>query len=690
MKTHLILFFTLLLFHFNMNAQDFKAPNTPEKNVTHDLHGTALTDPYEWLEDKTDPEVKTWTRAQHDATVDFVNQNIPPIDGLKEEIASYVDRDYIGPVSLEGDKQFFYVKKKGEQQYKLYTKTDSGDELLFDPMLIDPSGKTALAGISYSFDTKKAAIGVQTAGAEINTYYIIDIETKQQEGKPIENLRGFSWTKDGKHAYITKGSKEMLEQQIPLKTYLHKIGDDPANDQFIIAPEDAKNFAGISDSKYSDITFLYRGDFYSNTLSIKKTGSNDEPVEMFSSKESKAWGTSIGDKIYLHTNHEAPNFKLMLADVKNPGFEHWTEIIPEKETVMESYVITDDYILIQDKKDVLSRLMVYDLNGKFIKEMEIPEVGNISGTSYHRESNTLFVTLATFTAPTRIYKVNMEDFSWSLFFERESPLNTENITAKIEFYPSKDGTKIPIFIVHRKDIKLDGSNPCLINGYGGFNIGISPSYIGLNTAFINRGGVFAKVGIRGGDEYGEQWHLDGMMFKKQNTFDDFIAGAEYLIAQGYTNSNKLAAKGGSNGGLLMGAVMTQRPDLFKAIWCAVPLLDMVRFHKFLIARYWIPEYGDPEKEEDFRNILTYSPYHNIRSGIDFPVSLITAGENDTRVDPLHAKKFVAALQNNTGQKNPILLYMDFDSGHGSGKSTEATINDFEFKMRFIMHQLGMN
>lgn len=389
------------------------------------------------------------------------------------------------------------------------------------------------------------------------------------------------------------------------------------------------------------------------------------------------------------TNHEAPNFKLMVADKSKPEFKNWKALIPEKETVLENYIITKDYLIIQDKKDVVSRLSAYDHNGKFIKEIKLPEIGNVSGISYHKESNTAYVSLSTFTAPTKIYTLDGTSLEWKLYFEREVPMDTKDIEASIKFYTSKDGTRVPIFLMHKKGVKLDGSNPALLYGYGGFNVGMAPNFIGMSATFVNRGGVYAIACIRGGDEYGEKWHEDGMLTKKQNSFDDFIAAAEYLIDEGYTNNERLACRGGSNGGLLIGAVITQRPDLFKAAICAVPLLDMVRFHKFLIARYWIPEYGDPDVKEDFQNILSYSPYHNVRMGLNMPTTMVIAGENDTRVDPLHAKKFVAALQNNPGQINPIMLYMDYDSGHGSGKSTEKQIEDIEAQYGFIMNQLGM-
>ena len=483
---------------------------------------------------------------------------------------------------------------------------------------------------------------------------------------------------------------EMLEKQIPLKTYKHKLGSARKHDVFLGAPADAKNFMSVFDARYADLTFISEGDFYSNTLKMQGIDSEDEPTTIYSSPKNRAYPFAWKDKLYFFTNDHAPNFKIMVADADKPEFEHWRTLIPEQEDrVIEEYEITDSHIFVRAKQDVISRLFLYELDGTFVKEISTPEVGNVSNLNFHRESNTLYVSMSTFTSPGKLYKVDPNTFEWTLFYQQENPLNTENIESSLKFYESKDGTRVPIFIMHKKGMELNGQNPALLYGYGGFNIGMAPGYVGTMASFINRGGVYAIACIRGGDEYGESWHEAGMLERKQNCFDDFIAAGEYLVAEGYTNPERLAARGGSNGGLLTGAMITQRPDLFKAVICAVPLLDMVRYHKFLIARYWIPEYGDPDNAEDFRNILQYSPYHNIRAGVDLPETLVIAGENDTRVDPLHAKKFVAAIQNNPGQVSPFMLYMDFDSGHGSGKSTEQQITDLEYQMRFVMNALGV-
>lgn len=685
----MIIMISILISGAVSGQKAFNPPATPIRPFVFTWHGNTITDGYQWLEDKKDPEVDAWTHAQHNATVEYSKANYKTIQGLSEELTAYIDRDIRGPIHPIAARQFFTMKKKGEKQAKLYTILKGKEVIIFDPVKLDPEGKASISSVSYTRDGEKAAILVQFAGKEINTAYIIETRKGKEVSKPIEGLRGFSWCRDENYAYVTIGTKEMLEQQIPLRTYRHKLGDDHKNDLFLIAPKDAKNFASYWDARYSDVTFISEGDFYSNSLQIIRQG-DKSPLQIYSSDKFKSDPDAIGSTIWIMTNHEAPNFKLMIADVSNPGFESWREFYGEKETVLKDFAVTDKNVFIVDEKDIMRRLFRYDLNGKLIGEVSLPEVGSISSVSYYRDSKLLLVTISSFFSPGKVYQFNEETLQWTVYYEQPSPIDTRDMEAKLEFYQSKDGIRVPMFIIHRKGLVLDGNNPTLLYGYGGFNIGINVSYVGTMASFVKRGGVYAVAGIRGGDEYGEQWHLDGMMFKKQNTFDDFIAAAEYLIAEKYTRRDKLAIRGGSNGGLLIGAVITQRPDLFKAAVCQVPLLDMIRYHKFLIARYWIPEYGDPETNpDDFSNILRYSPQHNIRLGINHPTSLIVAGENDTRVDPLHAKKFVAALQNNTGQINPIMLRMDFDSGHGSGKSTQQQVEDLQFVMEFYMNELGM-
>ena len=571
MKYMILLAFMSLTF-YNVFASDFNPPTAKMDAVKETIHGYQFTDFYRWLEDKTNPETIEWSKAQHNYTVNYLRNNTKPIAGLRDEITAHLDRDQRSAPFYKGKRAFFYNKKKGDAQSKLYTIIDKKEILIFDPMQFDQSGKSAITDVSMTRDGNKAAIGMQYQGNEISTYRIIDTKNGKILGESITDLSSFSWTYDEKHAYITLRSKEMIEKQEPIRTYLHKIGDKRSNDKFLVAPEDAKDFASTWDTDCGTFSFISEGDFWTNSLKIRKPGSYGEPTLIYERSKYKVEPYVKDGKMYIFTNHTAQNYRLMVTDTNKPEFKNWVDIIPESETVLTGFTVTSDYIIVQDRKDVLSRLTAYDLNGKNPKLLELPELGNVSSMSYHKESNSVFVNLSTFTSSTKLYKFDGKTLKWEYVYQDKSPINTDNITSKQVFFTSKDGTRVPMFIIHRKDIKLDGNNPTLIYGYGGFNVSIEPNFVGTTASFINRGGIYAIANLRGGDEYGESWHQDGMMYKKQNTFDDFIYAAEYLIKEKYTSSEKLACRGGSNGGLLIGAVITQRPDLYKAAVCAVPLL----------------------------------------------------------------------------------------------------------------------
>ncbi len=677
----------LAIVQWGMSQTKFSPPPTKRILTRDTLYGVVITDFYRWLENKDNPEVKEWSKAQHSYTLDYINKSTKPIPGLHDEIRSYLDRDYISAPYFKANREFFFARKKGDQQSKLFTRLNGKEKLIFDPIKIDSSGKTAISNFAFNKDASKGAIGVQTRGNEIVKYYFIDTKTGREFAPPLDNVYSLSWCRNEQYVYVTYRSAEDIKKQVPLKTFLHRIGEDPTQDKFLLSPKDAKDFATIWDDEDTDLTFTSEGDFYSNTLKIQKGNSN--PVVIFQNNKYRASPLVHNGKIYFFTNYESPNYKIMVTDFEHPKFEDWKPLIPEMDVPMESYSVTSNYILVHVKRDVLSQLLLYSLEGKFLQQLKLPELGNIGSMAYHKETNSVYISLMTFTSPSKLFKLDGKTLQWTFVFQDKSPITTDEIESKQMFYTSKDSTRVPMFIIYKKGLKLDGNNPTLLYGYGGFNVGMTPHYIGVTASFINRGGVYAIACLRGGDEYGENWHRQGMLKNKQNVFDDFISAAEYLITQKYTSPEKLAIKGGSNGGLLVGAVVTQRPDLFKAGICGVPLLDMIRYHKFLIARYWIPEYGDPDKEDDFRYLLKYSPYHNVRIGLNTPTLLIKAGENDTRVDPLHAKKFAALLQNLEWQTNPILLYIDFESGHGSGQSIEQQVNNIEIEWQWLMNQLGM-
>jgi prolyl oligopeptidase len=665
-------------------------PPTPARPVVEKVHGVTLTDAYRWLENAKDAEVEKWTRAQHAATLGWLEANAPPVPGLRAELEQLIDRDVTRPPFFRKGREFFLRTRKGEQQAKLYTRLSDGERLLFDPMTLDASGKTALGSIVLSRDGSKAAVAAYAKGSEYTDYRILDTLTGTQIGPTITGVRGFSWARDERYAYISPRTAETDARQEPMKCYRHRLGSDRASDELLLEVKDAKDYCAVYEPLEGDVTVFETGNYYANTVRIRPLGAATPPRTIWSSSKHRAQITFRRDRFYVRTNEGAPNWKLMAGSYARPESADWQLLVPEQETVLQDFDVTAQWLLLLDKKDVLTRLFAHDLAGKRVRELELPVLGNVESLSYDLDANRVHAGVVSFTAPGRMYALDGKALDWKLVWEDNPPLDTSRIVAKRVFVPSRDGAKVPAFVLHRDDIKLDGSNPVVLYGYGGFEIGIGPFYVGTLGAFINRGGVFVDAGLRGGDEYGERWHEQGMLARKQATFDDLFAVAEWLVAEKYTVPAKLAVQGGSNGGLLVGAAITQRPDLFGAALCQVPLLDMVRYHKFLIARAWIPEYGDPDKPDDFRTLLAYSPYHHLRQGVSLPLTMVTAGEYDSRVDPLHAKKFVAAAQNNAGQASPVLLYMDFDSGHGLGKSRKSIIDDREYELRFLMNALGMN
>ncbi|HVE48724.1 MAG TPA: prolyl oligopeptidase family serine peptidase [Casimicrobiaceae bacterium] len=670
-------------------AAEFVPPPTPSRPVVETLHGVTLTDRYRWLENAKDPEVERWTRAQHAATLEWLKENAPPIAGLRDELTKLIDRDVTRPPFFKMNREFFLHTRKGEAQPKLYTRIGGEERLLFDPLALDPSGKTTLGGVVLSRDGSKAAVATYARGSEIRDFRVIDTLSGHVIGEPIIGIRSFAWARDERYAFISPRTAESDARQEPMRCYRHRLGSGRAGDELLMTMKDAKEWCAVYEPEDADVTVFENGDFFSNTVRIRPLGSSEPPRTIWSSTKSRALFTWRRDRFYARTNDAAPNWKVMVGQWERPESNDWQTLIAEGKVVLEHFEATSDHLVVLDKENVLTRVVAYDRNGTRMREMPAPVLGNVSGLFYDIDANRLYAGLTSFTAPGRVYALDGRALDWKLIWQDNPPQDTSRIVAKQMFVAAKDGARIPIFVVHRDDVVLDGSAPALLHAYGGFNRGIAPFYVSTLGSFINRGGVFIEAGIRGGNEYGERWHEQGMQKAKQTSFDDFFAVAEWLVANRYTRPARLAAQGGSNGGLLIGAALTQRPDLFAAALCQVPLLDMLRYHRFLIARFWIPEYGDPDNAADFAALFGYSPYHRLPQGVNLPPTLVTAGEYDSRVDPLHAKKFVAAVQNNVGQQSPFMLYMDFDSGHGGGKPRQKVIDDREIELRFLLHALKM-
>jgi len=670
-----------------MAAPAFFPPETPARPVVDDLHGVLLTDRFRWLENAKDPEVAAWTRAQHAATVQFLDANAPAVPGMKEELSRYFDRDRTDPPLFKHGRQFFQRTKRGEAQAKLYTRIDEREVLLFDPLALDASGKTKIGAVIPNRAATRLAVGVYAQGTERKDFRIIDSTTGAQIGPVITGLDAFAWARDERYAYITPRTAETDANQEPMRCLKHEFGTDRAKDRLLLAVKDAKNYCSVYEPEEADVTVFETGDFWSNTIRIRPLDSDAESKTIYASDKYRAEAIFRRDRVYFRTNDRAANWKLMEASYARPEFSDWTTLVAEQPTVLADVNVTSAWIVATMREDVLSKLVVHDMNGKTVRELPLPEFGNVSGIAFDVDADRGYATLASFTAPSKVYGFGGKALDWSLVWQDDPPLDLSQIVATRVYVTARDGARIPVFVAHRKDVQRNGTNPTLLRVYGGFNVAVEPFYLGSYSAFINRGGVFVEAGVRGGDEYGEKWHEQAMLAQKQNTFDDTIAVAEWLIREQYTKPARLAVEGGSNGGLTVGAVITQRPDLFRAAICQVPLLDMVRFHKFLIARYWIPEYGDPDGDPDFRWLLRYSPYHNVRSGVNLPQTLVVAGEFDSRVDPMHAKKFVAEVQSHAGQVAPFLLYMDFDSGHGTGKTQQQRVIDRDYELRFLMNAL---
>ena len=681
----------LLVFGFALAAPLFAQTATPAQPVVDTVHGIRLTDPYRWLEDKTSPQVQSWTRTQHDATMRWLDTAAPSSSALREELAKLIDRTIVSAPTFYRGQPYFTKKQKGEAQAKLYTRLNGQEVLLFDPVALDSNGKTALSGFAMSSHEPLMSVAVQRAGSEIDDTHFIDSRTGAVRYPPLAGVRGLTFGATPGTIFFSIRNKVLIDAQKPLNAYTLKLGEPLTAAVVTQENDDAKNFVSTETPERSRFILTSQGDNTGRTYTVQALDQKRPPQIIFSSKKTRADVQLIGDTAYLRSNDGANNFKLDrvdLADLSKPIAPQ--TLLPERtDAVLRGFAVTRTHIIAREKRNLQHELRAYDLRGvPAARALTPPEPGDVASVSFDQHENQLYVSLNTFNAPLTLYRVDPITFIWTKVFQDESVVDMDQIETKRIDVPTRDGKRVPAFVSMKKGTVLDGKQPVLLYGYGGFNIGITTRYLGAWAPLINRGVIFVEAGLRGGDEFGEAWHEDGMLLKKQNTFNDFVDTAQWLIDKNYTNPQKLAIMGGSNGGLLVGAAATQRPDLFKAVVCSVPLLDMVRFHKFLIARYWITEYGDPEKATDFRNILSYSPYHAIRAGVELPSMLVIAGENDSRVDPLHAKKFVARAQANVGQTNPVLLKVDFDSGHGAGKSTQQLIDDREVWMRFILSQIA--
>jgi prolyl oligopeptidase len=680
-------------------TEKMKYPVTRKTDTTDTYFGTKIADPYRWLEDDKSAETGEWVKTQNKVTFDYLAA-IPFRDKIKERLTKIWNFAKVSAPFKKG-KRYFYYKNDGIQnQSVLYVQEglNGTAKILLDPNTLAADGTASLGGLGVSKNGKYLAYSINRAGSDWSEIYTMEIESGKKLADEIKWVKfsDIAWKDDGFYysAYdAPKGGSELSNKNEFHKVYFHKIGDTQDKDVLIYEDKDhpLRNFsAAVTEDE--KLLLLYGSESTSgSSLSVKDlTKPKDEFHAVVTDFEHNYHVIhNEGNRLFVVTDKGAPKYHLLEIDfTKKPDPENWKKIIPESGDLLESVSLCNGKLVAKYLKDVTSRLFVFDMNGKKENEIVLPGICKVDGFDSDKDDSLAFFSYNTFTAPASIYKYNIVTNQMSIWFKPEIDFRSDDYETKQIFYASKDGTKIPMFITHKKGIQLDGNNPCFLFGYGGFNSYYSPEFRIDRAVFLENGGVYAIPGLRGGGDYGEDWHKAGTLCQKQNVFDDFIAAAEYLIKEKYTSSQKLAIHGRSNGGLLVGAVMTQRPDLAKVAIPTVGVLDMLRYHKFTIGWAWATDYGTSEKQEEFNCLIKYSPLHNVKEA-EYPATLVTTGDHDDRVVPAHSFKFIATLQEKQKGSNPVLVRIDTNAGHGAGKPTSKQIEEYADVWSFIFFNLGM-
>jgi prolyl oligopeptidase len=677
-------------------------PITRKSDQVDNYHGIQVADPYRWLEDPDSEDTKAWVEAQNKVTFGYLKE-ISAREKIQQRLTKLWDYERYGIPFKEGN-SYFYFKNNGLQnQSVLYTlkSLDGEPKVLLDPNKLSEDGTVALSGLSISEDGKLLAYGLSTSGSDWQEWKVRDVETGKDLKDHIKWIKfsGASWTHDSKGFFYSRYDEPNQKSQLEdvnyyQKLFYHRLSTPQSEDILIYQRPDQKEWGfsgGVSEDGRYLIISVWLGTDPKNLLFYKDlTNPNSEVVELINKFDADySFVDNDGSVFYVRTDLDAPRRRLIAIDVKNPAKENWREIIPQATETLDGVGILNNQFVADYLKDARSQVKIFGLNGDFLREVELPGIGSAGGFGGKRHDTETFYSFTSFTIPGAIYRYDMVTGKSTLFRQPKVDFNPINYETKQVFYESKDGTQIPMFITHKKGIKLDGNNPVYLYAYGGFGVPLTPSFSVSLLVWMEMGGVYAMPNIRGGGEYGEEWHQAGMKSKKQNVFDDFIAAGEWLIKNGYTKSEKLAISGGSNGGLLVGACMVQRPDLFGAALPAVGVMDMLRFHKFTIGWAWTSEYGSPDDAEDFKVLHAYSPLHNLKKGTAYPATLITTADHDDRVVPAHSFKFAAALQAAHDGDAPVLIRIETKAGHGAGKPTAKIIEESADRWAFLLRVLKM-
>ena len=678
-----------------------KYPETKKVDTVDTYFGTEVNDPYRWLEDDRSEETGAWVKAQNEVTFGYLD-NIPYREELKERLTKLWNYEKVGSPFKEGDYTYFYKNNGLQNQYVIYRYKTGDDpstaEIFLDPNTFKEDGTISLGGASFSDDGKTLAYSISEGGSDWRKILVMDTEAKTIVEDTLVDIKfsGISWYKNEGFYYSSydkpKGS-ELSAKTDQHKLYYHKLGTPQKDDKLVFGGVPEEKHRYVSGYLTEDYRFLIISAAVStsgNKLFIKDLSKpNSGLVTILDHTDSDTYVIdNMGSKLYLVTNLNAPNQKIVTVDASNPVSDNWVDFIPETEHVL-SPSTGGGYFFAEYMVDAVSKIYQYDFDGKLVREIKLPGVGNAGGFGGKKDEKTDYFSFTNYNTPSSIYAFNVETGESKLHWKPGIEFNSNDYESKQVFYTSKDGTKVPMIITHKKGLELNGKNPTILYGYGGFNISLNPSFSITNAVWMEQGGIYAVPNLRGGGEYGKKWHIAGTKMQKQNVFDDFIAAAEYLIDNKYTSSNYLAIRGGSNGGLLVGATMTQRPDLMKVALPAVGVLDMLRYHTFTAGAGWAYDYGTAEESKEmFEYLKGYSPVHNVKPGVQYPATMVTTGDHDDRVVPAHSFKFAAELQDKQTGKNPTLIRIETDAGHGAGTPVSKTIEQYADIFGFTLYNMG--
>ena len=680
------------------NQEALAYPETRKDTVVDTYFGEKINDFYRWLEDDRSDETAAWVKAQNEVTFAYLDK-IPFRDQLNKQLTEKWNYEKIGAPFTEGDYTYYFKNDGLQNQSVLYRKDKSGKEEVFlDPNTFSKDGTTSLADISFTEDGSLVAYAISEGGSDWRKVIVLNTKDKSVVGDTLIDVKfsGLSWYKNEGFYYSSydkPDGSELSAKTDEHKLYYHKLGTPQATDQVVFGDKTKRRYVGgyvTNDQKYLVITAANATS--GNELYLKDLSQANAPVKTIVTGFDNDYSVidSKDGKIYIVTNLNAPNQKLVAVDEASVANKNaWTDVIAETENVLDLSK-AGGYFFAHYMKDAVSVVQQYDYNGTKVRDIELPGLGTAGGFGDKKDATELYYSFTNYITPGTIYKMDIASGESDVYQQPKVKFNPEDYESKQVFYTSKDGTKVPMMITYKKGTKLDGTNPTMLYAYGGFNVSLTPSFSIANAVWLENGGVYAVPNLRGGGEYGKKWHNAGTQMQKQNVFDDFIAAAEYLIENKYTSSEKLAIRGGSNGGLLVGATMTQRPDLMKVALPAVGVLDMLRYHTFTAGAGWAYDYGTAEDSKEMFNYLKgYSPVHNVKGGVSYPATMITTGDHDDRVVPAHSFKFAAELQAKNQGNNPMLIRIDVNAGHGAGKSVQQTINENADIQAFTLWNMGV-